>query len=81
MKTLGDGVMASFTSCLGAVACGVAMQRAVAAHNANHPDRRIAIRVGVDASEPFQDESDPVTVANLSGCATRPRVGRSSSPR
>lgn len=67
VKTLGDGVMASFTSCLGAVACGVAMQRAVAAHNASHPDRRIAIRVGVDAGEPFQDESDffgtPVTVA------------------
>jgi class 3 adenylate cyclase/DNA-binding CsgD family transcriptional regulator len=67
VKTLGDGVMVSFPSCLGAVACAVAMQRAVAAHNESDPDGRIAIRVGVDAGEPFQDEDDffgtSVTVA------------------
>ena len=67
VKTLGDGVMVSFPSCLNAVACAVAMQRAVAAHNERDPGRRIAIRVGIDAGEPFQDEDDffgtPVTVA------------------
>ncbi|HEV8628625.1 MAG TPA: AAA family ATPase, partial [Acidimicrobiia bacterium] len=67
VKTLGDGVMVSFSSCLGAMACAVAMQRAVAAHNEGDPGRRIAIRIGVDAGEPFQEEDDffgtPVTVA------------------
>ncbi|HKY77427.1 MAG TPA: AAA family ATPase, partial [Acidimicrobiia bacterium] len=67
VKTMGDGVMVSFPSCLAAVTCAVAMQHAVVAHNEGNLDHRIAIRVGVDAGEPFQDEDDffgtSVTVA------------------
>jgi class 3 adenylate cyclase/DNA-binding CsgD family transcriptional regulator len=58
VKSLGDGLMVSFPSVLGAVGCAVAMQRAVAAHSCVQPERALRIRVGVDVGEPVADEGD-----------------------
>jgi len=60
VKNLGDGLMVSFASPAAALACAVAMQRALAGS-----DQRI--RIGVHAGEPAQEGDDyfgtPVVVA------------------
>lgn len=58
MKTLGDGVMAVFTSAVQAVSCAVAIQRAVAEHNRERPGRELEVRVGIHAGEPLEEEGD-----------------------
>src|SRR4051812_30886985 len=45
VKSLGDGLMVAFASPVEALRCAVEMQRAVAAHNRDHPDRATEIRV------------------------------------
>lgn len=69
VKNLGDGLMVVFKSALDAVGCAVAMQRGVSLHNGEHPERRLSVRVGLHAGEPFLDEGGedyfgtPVVVA------------------
>lgn len=58
VKTLGDGLMAVFASPLEALGCAAAMQQAMAGHNEADPQRRLAIRIGIHAGEPVQDEGD-----------------------
>jgi class 3 adenylate cyclase len=58
VKNLGDGLMVTFPSSLQAVACAVAMQRAVAGHNLEEPGRALEIRVGLHLGEPVADEDD-----------------------
>ena len=58
VKNVGDGLMVVFTSPVAAVHCAVAMQRAVDAHGARHPDRRFSVRVGLHPGEPLRDEGD-----------------------
>jgi class 3 adenylate cyclase/pimeloyl-ACP methyl ester carboxylesterase len=57
VKTMGDGFMASFGSASGALECAIAMQRALAAHNAN-ADTPISVRIGLNAGEPIAEEED-----------------------
>ena len=63
VKSLGDGLMAAFTSPAAAVRCGVAMQRAIAEGAAGG----LTMRVGIHAGEPIGDDDDyfgtPVVVA------------------
>ena len=49
VKVMGDGAIIEFTSAVDAVACAVAIQRAVAARQANVAvERRIVYRIGVN---------------------------------
>ena len=57
VKHTGDGIMASFTSIEGAVACAKAIQRAIADYNKN-TRRPLAVRIGIHAGEPVEDSRD-----------------------
>lgn len=48
VKSMGDGVMASFTSATSAVECAISMQRAT---GASSTDRPLAIRVGISSGD------------------------------
>lgn len=58
VKHTGDGVMASFARPEDAVDCGVAIQRAFAAHNAAHPGEALHLRIGISAGEPIEEHGD-----------------------
>lgn len=58
VKHTGDGMMASFNTVIDAVDCGVAIQRAFAAHNAAHPDESMHLRIGISAGEPIEEGGD-----------------------
>jgi class 3 adenylate cyclase/pimeloyl-ACP methyl ester carboxylesterase len=58
VKTTGDGFMASFPSAGRALECAIAIQRALAQHNAGHPDISIHIRIGLNAGEPVAEDAD-----------------------
>jgi class 3 adenylate cyclase/tetratricopeptide (TPR) repeat protein len=57
VKSLGDGLMVTFTSAVAAVEAAVEMQRSAGRHVAD-PDHRPEIRVGLHAGEPLRDEED-----------------------
>ncbi|HYM16182.1 MAG TPA: adenylate/guanylate cyclase domain-containing protein [Dehalococcoidia bacterium] len=57
VKTMGDGFMATFASVAGGLACAVAIQRALAAHNATAADA-VRVRIGMNAGEPVAEGSD-----------------------
>lgn len=57
VKHTGDGLMASFTSVAGAVACARDVQAAVAEHNAG-AERAFHVRIGLNAGEPVAEGSD-----------------------
>lgn len=64
VKTLGDGIMAVFTSAGAALGCACAMQRAVDARHP-HDEPELAIRVGIsagDAAAAHQDWHGPAVV-------------------
>lgn len=58
VKTLGDGVMSSFESALGALRAAAAIQAAVARLDAEQGGIGLAARVGVAAGEPIPDGGD-----------------------
>jgi class 3 adenylate cyclase/DNA-binding CsgD family transcriptional regulator len=58
VKSLGDGLMVAFASPVEALRCAVNMQRAVATHNRDHPDRATEIRVGLHVGDPPREEGD-----------------------
>jgi class 3 adenylate cyclase/tetratricopeptide (TPR) repeat protein len=58
VKTLGDGVMASFESALGALQAAAAIQAAVERLDAEQGGIGVAARVGVAAGEPIPDGDD-----------------------
>jgi len=58
VKAMGDGFMASFSSATRALECAIAMQRAFAAHDDEHPETPIRVRVGLNAGEPIAEEAD-----------------------
>jgi class 3 adenylate cyclase/tetratricopeptide (TPR) repeat protein len=58
VKTLGDGVMASFESALGALRAAAGIQAAVERLDRVHGGIGIAARVGVAAGEPIPDGED-----------------------
>jgi class 3 adenylate cyclase/ATP/maltotriose-dependent transcriptional regulator MalT len=58
VKTLGDGVMASFESALGALRAGAAIQASVERLDRANGGIGIAARVGIAAGEPIPDGED-----------------------
>jgi len=54
VKTMGDGFMASFGSVTKSVECAIALQRAFAEHDGEP----LAIRVGLNAGEPIEEDGD-----------------------
>jgi class 3 adenylate cyclase len=58
VKGLGDGVMATFGSAAHGVAAAVAIQHAVALHDARDPDRPLAVRIGVSAGDVVVEAGD-----------------------
>jgi adenylate cyclase len=61
VKTLGDGFLVEFPSALESVRCGVAIQEAVAAHNARStPNPPITLRIGIHLGDVVGEGSDIV---------------------
>jgi class 3 adenylate cyclase len=59
VKTTGDGLLVEFSSVVDAVRCAVAVQRAMAEHNATIPsDRRIEFRVGIHQGDIIVEDGD-----------------------
>ena len=58
VKAMGDGFMASFSSATRALECAIAMQRAFAAHDDEHTETPIRVRIGLNAGEPIAEEED-----------------------
>ncbi len=54
VKSLGDGLMASFSSVTKAMDCAIALQRAFAAHEGEP----LQVRVGLNAGEPIEEDGD-----------------------
>ena len=52
----GDGIEASFSAASNAVDCAVAIQRAFAGHNREHPGESLQVRIGLNAGEPIATE-------------------------
>ena len=57
-KHTGDGIMAWFPLASGAVACAIAIQRAIAAHDAEYGKTPFRVRVGLNAGEPVAEDED-----------------------
>jgi len=58
VKAMWDGFMASFSSATRALECAIAMQRAFAAHDDEHPETPIRVRIGLNAGEPIAEDED-----------------------
>jgi class 3 adenylate cyclase/pimeloyl-ACP methyl ester carboxylesterase len=58
IKHTGDGIMASFASASKALESAIAIQRALARHNQEHPDAPIHVRIGLNVGEPVAEEHD-----------------------
>jgi class 3 adenylate cyclase len=73
VKTMGDGFMASFASVTKAMDCAIALQRAFAAHEGEP----LAVRVGLNAGEPIEEDGDLFgsTVIMASRIATKAGAG------
>ena len=58
VKHTGDGIMASFVSAAGAVRCAIQIQRELAKHEKDNPERGLKVRVGAAAGEPVEQHND-----------------------
>jgi TolB-like protein/class 3 adenylate cyclase len=59
VKTTGDGILIEFPSVVEAVACAVAVQQAMATHNAAIPqDQRIEFRIGINSGDVIVEDGD-----------------------
>src|SRR5207247_6409141 len=59
VKTTGDGLLVEFPSVVEAVACAVAVQRGMAAHNAGiAEDQRIEFRLGINSGDVIVEDGD-----------------------
>jgi class 3 adenylate cyclase len=57
VKTLGDGLLATFGSATAAVECAVELQRAVTAWAKGQPEA-VGLRIGINAGEPVREDGD-----------------------
>jgi class 3 adenylate cyclase/tetratricopeptide (TPR) repeat protein len=57
VKNLGDGLMVAFSSALGAVGCGVAMQQRIDRRNRGS-DEQLSVRVGVSLGDATAEQDD-----------------------
>ncbi len=78
VKTRGDGFMVAFASARPAILCAVDIQRSMAQHNRERPDRDILVRIGVNAGDTLRHDEDFFGVAiNLAArIAARARGGQ-----
>jgi TolB-like protein len=59
VKTTGDGMLVEFQSVVEAVACAIAVQRAMAEHNRATPeDQRIVFRIGINLGDIIVEDGD-----------------------
>ena len=59
VKTTGDGVLVEFASTVDAVRCGLDIQRAMPAHNADlPPDKKIEFRIGINVGDIIVEGDD-----------------------
>jgi adenylate cyclase len=59
VKLTGDGLLTEFPSVVGAVACAVAIQRAITERNASQPEnRRLQLRIGVNLGDVISKDGD-----------------------
>ena len=58
VKHTGDGIMASFASAPDGVECAIAIQKAFAAYNQQHPETPLYLRIGLSAGEPIEEHGD-----------------------
>jgi len=58
VKTIGDGFMVAFGSARRALQCAVDIQRAFAAHNEEHPEEPIRVRIGLHTGEAIKEAED-----------------------
>jgi len=58
VKSLGDGFMLAFSGARRALECSMAIQRAFAAHNLEHPDQVVRVRIGIHTGEFVQEMED-----------------------
>jgi adenylate cyclase len=58
IKHTGDGIIASFSSASGAIACAIAIERALSAMARELGTPDLAVRIGINAGEPIAEEGD-----------------------
>jgi len=58
VKSLGDGFMLAFSSARRALQCAMAIQRAFAAHNHEHSEEPVRVRMGLHTGEFVQEMDD-----------------------
>jgi class 3 adenylate cyclase/tetratricopeptide (TPR) repeat protein len=58
VKALGDGFMVAFASARKAVACAVAIQKAIHENNLRNPAREVHVRIGLNSGEVSQQDGD-----------------------
>ena len=58
VKHTGDGIMASFVTVSDAVQSAIAIQRAFADYNKDHPETPLYLRIGLSAGEPIEEHGD-----------------------
>jgi class 3 adenylate cyclase/tetratricopeptide (TPR) repeat protein len=58
VKALGDGFMVAFASARKAVACAVAIQKAIHENNHKNPEREVHVRIGMNSGEVSQQDGD-----------------------
>lgn len=55
LELQGDGFLLAFADACRGLRCAIAIQRALAAHSAQHPDEPIRVRIGLHAGEAIKD--------------------------
>lgn len=58
VKHTGDGIMAVFSSAVGAVNCAIKVQKDLSQHRKDHPEQALQVRIGVAAGEPIERQND-----------------------
>jgi len=78
VKALGDGFMLVFTTARQAVRCAVDIQRALAEHNREHPDRQLLVRIGINSGDTFRHGEDyfGLAVSMAARVVTKARGGQ-----
>jgi YVTN family beta-propeller protein len=63
IDSIGDGFMLTFLSTRRAVACAVAIHKALAEHAAEHPDEEVRVRIGLNVGEVLERGGHPFGAA------------------
>jgi predicted ATPase/class 3 adenylate cyclase len=58
VKSMGDGVLATFAGAAEALVAATAIQGETARHNRRHPEQALAVRIGVSAGDVAVDDGD-----------------------